>query len=121
MLPTVTGSGAAAFVIERSEIPGALTVLLTRAVLFAVFPSGSLAVTVAVLVTVPVGPVMATIVTVASVPTVKMPMLQFTVPAVAEQLPRVEVAETNEMLEGNVSVIVTPVADAGPLLVTFIV
>jgi hypothetical protein len=88
------------------------------AVLFAVFGSDSLPVTRAVLVIVPVAPGVTTIVTVAVAPLAKFPMLQVTIPPDCVQLPWLGVAVPYATLEGNVSVIVTPVAGNGPLLVT---
>jgi hypothetical protein len=59
-----------------------------------------------------------TIVIVTLAPAVIVPMLQLTRPAAWEQLPCVELAETNVVPAGSVSPAVTPVAVLGPLLVT---
>jgi hypothetical protein len=86
LLPTITGSGESAFVIERSA-GGGRTEVEAEAVLLELFGSASLPVTDAVLVSVPVTVGVTTTVAVATAPLFRLPKLQITVPADWEQLP----------------------------------
>ena len=63
----------------------------------------------------------ALIVTVAEPPLASVPMAHVTVAPLCEQVPAVEVADTNPTFEGSVSVAVVAAALFGPLLVTLIV
>jgi hypothetical protein len=92
----------------------------SESLLLLVFGSDWLPVTLAVLVFVPALVGVTTIVTVAEAPLARLPRLQVTM-LVPLQLPWLGVADTKATPVGNVSVIVTPVAVAGPLLLTVIV
>jgi hypothetical protein len=100
----------------------AVTVVLAVALLFALFGSPSVAVTLAVLVMVPpdVGAV-TVMVTVALEPLAIDPKLHVTVPALWLQVPWVAVADTKITPLGRVSVRVTPLAPLGPALLTLTV
>src|SRR5229473_5788785 len=101
-------------VIDRSA--EAATCVAAEAVLLAVFGSGSLPFTVAVLVTVPaVAGAVALMVIVALAPEARLPTEQVTVPEAKVQVPWLEVAEPKVTPLGRVSVTVTPVAGDGPL------
>ena len=91
-------------------------VVAAEAELLAVLGSAVVALTLAVLVTVPavVGAV-ALMVMVALLPEARVPTLQVTVPELLAQVPCVELAETKVSPEGRVSVTVTPEAGLGPL------
>src|SRR5216684_1797309 len=103
-------------VIDRSA--EATIVVVADAVLLAVFGSGSLPLTVAVLVMVPaVAGAVALMVIVALAPEARLPTVQVTVPDAWVQVPWLEVAEPKVTPLGRVSVTVTPVAGLGPLLV----
>src|SRR5437870_5601539 len=98
-------------VIDRSA--EATIVVVADAVLLAVFGSGSLPLTVAVLVMVPaVAGAEALMVNVALAPTARLPTEQVTVSA---EFVRSEVAEPKVTPAGRVSVTTTPVAGLGPL------
>jgi hypothetical protein len=86
VLPATTGSGLSVLVTETSA--EAVTTVVALAVLFAVLGSDSAAVTLAVLVIVPleVG-ALTTIVTVANPPLAMVPRLHVTVPALWLQVP----------------------------------
>ena len=90
--------------------------VVAEAVLLVGSESASVPVTVAEFVNCPAEEGVTTIVTIALPPAARLPRLQFTV-AVPLQLPCVVVAETNVTPAGNVSVTLTFVATAGPLLV----
>src|SRR5438132_675283 len=91
----------------------AMTEVVADAVLLAAFGSGSLPLTVAVLVMVPaVAGAVALIVNVALAPEASEPALQVTVP---EALVQPELADTKVTPAGRVSVTMTPVAALGPL------
>ena len=92
-----------------------LMLVVTEAVLFRVFGSVSLPLTVAVLVMVPTEVGLTVIVNVALAPEASEPALQVTVPEALVQVPWVEVAEPKPTPEGRVSVTVAPVAASGPL------
>ena len=96
------------------------TVVVAVAVLFDVTGSFSAAVTPAVLFSVPTDVGVTRIVMVALAPTSRLPILQVTDPAVSEQPPTVDAAETNVTVAGSVSLTVTAVAGEGPLFVTTI-
>src|SRR5207244_1797661 len=94
----------------------AITWVVADAVLLAAFGSGSLPLTVAVLVMVPaVAGAVALIVIVALAPEASEPTAQVTVPEALVQVPWVEVADVKPTPEGRVSVTVAPVAASGPL------
>jgi len=100
----------------------AVTVVLAVALLLPAFGSFSVAVTLAVLVSVPLETgAVTTMVTVALDPLAIDPRLQVTVPALWVQVPWVGVADTKITPAGNVSVRVTPVAALGPALLTLTV
>src|SRR5438270_447345 len=94
-----------------------LTVVSSLAVLLSGFRSVSLAVTLAVLVMVPVVVGWTTIVTVAAAPPNMPPRLAVTTPPDWLTDPWLVVAETNVTPAGRESVATTPVASLGPLLV----
>src|SRR5205809_664114 len=101
-------------VIDRSA--EATMVVDADAVLLAVFESGSLPLTVAVLVMVPaVAGAVALMVIVALAPEARLPTEQVTVPEALVQVPWLEDAETKLTPLGRVSLTVTPVAGDGPL------
>src|SRR6266436_5054193 len=94
----------------------AVTVVDADAVLLAAFGSGSLPVTVAVLVMLSaVTGAVALIVILALAPEASEPAAQVTVPEALVQVPWVEVADVKPTPEGRVSVTVAPVAASGPL------
>jgi hypothetical protein len=101
---------------------GALTVVVWFAVLFAVFGSCSLPVTLAVLVKVPAAVACTVTVTVAVALTPTLPRLAVTVPVDptggVTKLPWLVVAETNVIEAGRLSVNVTPVPVDVPELLT---
>ena len=93
--------------------------VLSVAVLFAMSESGSLAVTRAVLVIVPVveESTVTTMVTVAVLPLAMSPKLQVTMPSASLQGPPwLGLADTKVTPAGKVSVTITPVASEGPVL-----
>src|SRR5215211_6503785 len=90
--------------------------VVVLALLLLVSKSVSVALTVAELMTCPGFEGVTTIVTVALLPTARLPRLQSTGP-LPLQLPCVAVAETNTTPAGSVSMILTLVPFAGPLLV----
>jgi hypothetical protein len=100
----------------------AVTVVVAVALLFALLGSASVAVTLAVLVIVPleVG-ALTTIVTVADPALAIVPRLHVTVPLACVHVPWVAVADTKVTPEGSVSVTVTPLAPLGPALLTLTV
>jgi hypothetical protein len=95
------------------------TVVVCVAVLLSGYGSGSVALTVAALETVPGAMGVMTIVTVVVASKANVPRLHVTV-VVPEQVPCLGVAETNITLGGRVSVIVTLLAENwnGPKLLT---
>jgi hypothetical protein len=95
-------------------------VVVSLAVLFASAGSNSLALAAAVLVISPAVVGATAAVTVTSAPLAIVPRLQWIV-TVPVQLPWDEVAEFKAAAAGGVSVNTTPVAVAGPLLVTITV
>ena len=100
----------------------AVTVVLAVALLLPAFGSFSVAVTLAVLVSVPLETgAVTTMVTVADPALAIVPRLHVTVPALWLQVPWVAVADTNTTPAGNVSVRVTPLAPLGPALLTLTV
>src|SRR5229473_6172092 len=102
-------------VIDRSAWADPI-VVVADAVLLAVFGSGSLPFTVAVLVMVPaVAGAVALMVIVALAPEARLPTEQVTVPEALVQVPWLDVAEPKVTPLGRVSVTVTPVAGDGPL------
>jgi len=100
----------------------AVTVVVALALLLPAFGSLSVAVTLALLVIVPLeaGAVTA-MVTVADPALAIVPRLHVTVPALWVQVPWVGVADTKPTPAGKVSVRVTPVAALGPALLTLTV
>src|SRR5579864_8712549 len=113
-LLTVAVAGPVLVIARSAE---AITWVVADAVLLAAFGSGSLPLTVAVLVMVPaVAGAVALIVKVALAPEASEPTLQVTVP---EALVQPELAELKVTPDGRVSVTVEPVLALGPLLVTF--
>ena len=94
-----------------------LTVVVTLALLLAVFGSLTVALTEALLLMVPTVIGLMVMVTVAFAPLFSVPIAQLTV-AVPLHVPLVETALTKTLLDGNVSVSVTLVALLGPLLRT---
>src|SRR5947209_6544742 len=118
MAPALTGLGLPTLVIDKSAGSVLVTVVDVLAVLLPGLGSGSLAVTLAVLLSVPASVGVTTIVTLALLSNARFPRLQATVPLACAQVPWVDVAETNLTPAGNVSVSVTPVAAEGPLFVT---
>jgi hypothetical protein len=120
VLAATTGSGESALVTDRSA--EAVTVVVAVALLLPAFGSFSVAVTLAVLVSVPLeAGAVTTIVTVALDPLAIDPRLHVTVPALWLQVPWVGVADTNTTPLGRVSVKLTPVAVLGPALLTLTV
>ena len=112
--------GEPVFVIDTSA--DCVTVVVAVALLFPVFGSVGLPLTLAVFDSVPdVAVTEATIVTVAEAPFASVPTEQVTVPFFCEQLPCVELAEVNDSPDGRGSLTVTPVAWAGPPFVTLTV
>src|SRR5260370_747525 len=104
-------------VIDRSAWADPI-VVVADAVLLAVFGSGSLPFTVAVLVMVPaVAGAVALMVIVTVAPTARLPTVQVTVPDACVQVPWVDDADTKVTPAGRVSVTPTPVAGLGPLSV----
>ena len=126
MLPPEAGSvGVAVFVIDRSEVAAAAACVVDAVAESLVVLSFGVPDSVAVFVNV-FGLVVvfagteATIVTVAELlPAASVPRLQVTV-VVPEQLPCDEVADTNVVPLGSVSVTVTPVAAVLPVCETVI-
>ena len=108
--------------VTRKSAPEPSMATVSTAVLLPGFGSFCAAVTVVVFVTFPAAVGVTKIVTVAFWKIVSVPRAHVTVPADWLQLPcgtGATVAETNVMPAGNVSVRVTPVAVAGPPLLTF--
>jgi hypothetical protein len=118
----MTGSGESVFVNERSALLGeaGITVVEAVVVLFAGRGSDSIPETVTVLVIVPAVAGITLTITVVLAPFDRLPRLHVTVAFTLEQ-PWLGVTETKVTPGGNVSVTVTPVASAGPLLLTLIV
>src|SRR5581483_714278 len=113
-VPKVVEAGEL-LIVRYTSAFAALTVLETVAVSFAALLSGSVPLTLTVLLTVPVAVGVTMMLTPALL--VRFPMLQVTVPPANEQLPALAVAETNVTPAGSVSVTTTPVAvEVGPLL-----
>src|SRR5258708_4856276 len=98
-----------------TTLVGSDTVVVADAVLLAAFGSGSLPVTVAVLVMVPSAVGDTSVVIAALAPEGRVPTLQVTVP---EALVQPELHEPQVAPAGRVSVTAKPVAELGPLLVT---
>lgn len=97
-------------------------VVLSASVLLAGVGSVSVAVVAAVAVIEPVACGSTVTVTVAAALLARPPIVQVTVGAVTEQLPYDDVAETIvRAAPESVTVVLTPVAAAGPLLVTVVV
>src|SRR4030081_3099325 len=118
-LLTVAVAGPVLVIARSAE---ATMVVVDEAVLLAWFGSGSLPLTVAVLVMGPaVAGAVALIVIVALAPDASEPTVQTTVLPVTVQVPWVEVAVAALTPAGRVSVTVTPVAGLGPLFVAFTV
>src|SRR4029077_16133283 len=114
-LLTVAGAGRV-LVMARSVETAATTEVVADAVLLAAFGSGSLPLTVALLVMVPaVAGAGALRVIVALAPEASEPTAQVTVP---EALVQPELAELKVTPEGRVSVTVEPVLALGPLFLT---
>ena len=118
MLPAVTGSGESLWVTDRSAT--AWMVVLSEVVSLAVSGSLSLPVTLAVLLRFPllVDPTATRIVTVALVLAARLPTAQLMIPPDWLQVPWLGAAERKLTPAGRVSLKATPVAGAGPLLVT---
>src|SRR5947207_5638302 len=116
MSPTITESGDPLF--ESWTAAAGVTVVWTLALLFELVGSAVVDDTVAVLVMpgTALAPAVATIVTVTSLaaPAFTVPMLQLTVP-VPEQVPFVDVADTDVRPARSGSESVTPAAALGPL------
>jgi len=103
-------------------------VVVAVALLLSGFGSFSLAVTLAVLVSVPGVVVVTTVVMLALAPFARLPRLQVTVPSFGAgfvvdrvQVPWAGVTELKWTLFGNGSMTVTPLAFSGPLFVTLTV
>src|SRR5437879_1271437 len=114
MAPALTGLGLPTLVIDKSAGSVLVTVVDVLAILLPGLGSGSLAVTLAVLLSVPASVGVTTIVTVAVAAFARFRRVQVTVPLVCAQFPWVAVAEPNVTFGGSVSVTVTPVAAEGP-------
>ena len=113
MVPTAAEAGAVLVMARSAE---AITWVVADAVLLAAFGSGSLPLTVAVLVMVPaVAGAVTVMVNVELAPEARLPTEQVTVPEALVQVPWLEDAETKVTPLGRVSVTVTPVAGDGPL------
>jgi hypothetical protein len=113
LVPTAAEAGAVLVMARSAE---AVTWVVADAVLLALFGSGSLPVTVAVLVmVVGVAGAVALIVMFALAPLASEPTLQVTVPEALVQVPWEELADTKVTPEGSVSVTVAPVPASGPL------
>src|SRR2546428_342318 len=106
-----------ASLIERAGA-GKFTVVTTTAVLFAELRSASFPDTATELVSRPAFGAVTVAVTRALAPTFKAPKLQVTTPPAWLQLPWEAAAETKLLPAGSVSVTRTPLAFAGPLLMT---
>ena len=115
MDPTATGSGESLFTTDRSA--ATMIVVVSVSVLFAALGSVVALVTLTMLVMVPVAIGVTTMATGVLV-TAMVPRSQVTMPPDSLQLPWPGVADTKVTLAGKVSVRVTAVELAGPLLVT---
>src|ERR1039458_2277506 len=97
---------------------GAVTTVVTVALLLARFASACAPIAVAVELRVPLVVVRAVIVIVALAPVAKLPTFQMRVLLEIEVVPCVGVEETTATLAGSVSLTITLVAGLGPRLVT---
>ena len=112
MLPTPAGLGEAVLVRARSAT--GTTVTLAEAVLFAVFGSNSFSVALAELVSVPEPVGVTVMVADAEALTASVAKVHVTIVVPVQA----GLAEANVAPAGRVSVILTPVAEDGPLFVT---
>src|SRR5438105_4694118 len=116
-LPVAAVAGPVLVIARSTDLAATVTEVLADAVLLAGFGSGSLPLTVAVLVMLRVvAGAVALIVTEALAPLASEPTAQVTVP---EALVQPGLADTKVTPAGRVSVTVAPVLASGPLLVTF--